>query len=79
MRYIEDAYDSVLVFAMFESFFERTMTRPADVRSAFDVIWWTSNATILPVLLGQVEAAALPGSGMSSNESGRFFRPITTP
>ena len=47
-------FEHVATFAGFESFFERAITRAADVRSAFHAIWWTSNLLFLPLALHQL-------------------------
>lgn len=47
-------FEQVATFAGFEAFFERSITRAAQVTSAFHAIWWTSNLLFLPLALHQL-------------------------
>jgi hypothetical protein len=54
-HYHDGVVESVMAVGIFESYFERHHLFPPDLRHAFDVLWWTSSALILPVLLQQIE------------------------
>jgi hypothetical protein len=55
ITYHDGLYESIAALAIFEPYFERQHLFVPDIHHAFDLLWWTSNALILPVLLHQVE------------------------
>jgi len=55
IRYQEDPFALISIFSIFEPFFEQYITKKADIRSAFDAIWWISSVNILPCLVYQLK------------------------
>jgi SAM-dependent methyltransferase len=55
IHYSQDRFSALVALSIFEWFYEATLTRPDSIGSAFDVIWWTANTSILTCLLSQVQ------------------------
>jgi predicted nucleotidyltransferase len=55
IRYHDGELENVLVFGVFEPYFEAIGPTPHSIRDGFDALWWVSNTLILPVLAEQLE------------------------
>ncbi len=54
INYINDGLDFITPFTVFRNYFDNQFNKYCDFKNPFDIIWWASSVTFLPLLIRQM-------------------------